>query len=157
MRIRDLFWLSAASATCIAIIHCISMSSALAMDSCVTSPGSETEPGTHWYYRVDRATNQQCWYSKRLQGITSNKGSADSAASTARKAKTELVRRRPPVTVESSVGSKNDIARTPPRQEEGSTVLPIDVTEREVLFRQFLEWYQRELVGTELQTFFGLR
>jgi hypothetical protein len=154
MRTRDLFWLSAASATCIAIINCISISSALAKESCVTTPGSETEPGTHWYYRVDRATNRQCWYSKRLQGTTPAKGSTESALS--RNAKTGPVRRRTPVTVESSV-DKRDIPRTPPRQEKGSTVLPVDVTERDVLFRQFLEWYQRELVGTELQNFLGHR
>jgi len=116
MRTRDLFWSSAASATCIAITTSVSISSAFAKDPCVTSPGSETQPGSHWYYRVDRTTNRQCWYSKRSQETASTKKSTESALS--RNTKIGAIRSRPPVTVESSVGLKKDIPRMSPRQEK---------------------------------------
>jgi hypothetical protein len=32
------------------------------VDECKTRPGSATPAGTHWYYRVNRAHNQHCWY-----------------------------------------------------------------------------------------------
>jgi hypothetical protein len=31
-------------------------------DDCLASPNAVSPPGTHWYYRVDRATHRQCWY-----------------------------------------------------------------------------------------------
>jgi len=31
-------------------------------DDCLASPNGACPPGTHWYYRVDRATHRQCWY-----------------------------------------------------------------------------------------------
>ncbi len=31
-------------------------------DDCLTAPKGATTPGSHWYYRIDRATKRQCWY-----------------------------------------------------------------------------------------------
>jgi len=32
-------------------------------DDCLTAPkGGATSAGSHWYYRIDRATKRQCWY-----------------------------------------------------------------------------------------------
>jgi hypothetical protein len=31
-------------------------------DECRTKPGSSAPPGKHWYYRVNRADKQHCWY-----------------------------------------------------------------------------------------------
>ncbi len=33
-----------------------------ASDQCHAAPSSSTPPGSHWYYRIDRANNQRCWY-----------------------------------------------------------------------------------------------
>ena len=35
---------------------------AAAADDCLTAPKGATSPGSHWYYRIDRATKRQCWY-----------------------------------------------------------------------------------------------
>jgi hypothetical protein len=37
-------------------------SAARAADDCLTSPKDETPQGSHWYYRIDRATKRHCWY-----------------------------------------------------------------------------------------------
>ena len=34
----------------------------LAADECITKPNSTPPQGSHWYYRLDRATRRQCWY-----------------------------------------------------------------------------------------------
>jgi hypothetical protein len=33
-----------------------------AADECIAKPTGAAPQGQHWYYRVDRATKQQCWY-----------------------------------------------------------------------------------------------
>jgi len=46
-------------------------SSASAAGNCLANPGRQAEPGSHWYYRIDRATQQKCWYLKRADGLES--------------------------------------------------------------------------------------
>lgn len=33
-----------------------------AADNCLSAPKGATPAGSHWYYRIDRATKRQCWY-----------------------------------------------------------------------------------------------
>jgi hypothetical protein len=33
-----------------------------AADECITKPNATAPQGSHWYYRIDRATRKQCWY-----------------------------------------------------------------------------------------------
>ena len=33
-----------------------------AADDCLAGPNAATPQGSHWYYRVDRATHRNCWY-----------------------------------------------------------------------------------------------
>jgi hypothetical protein len=33
-------------------------------DNCLSAPKGSVAPGQHWYYRIDRATKRQCWYSR---------------------------------------------------------------------------------------------
>jgi hypothetical protein len=40
----------------------LSHSPAGAADECLSAPNDQAPQGSHWYYRVDRATNRQCWY-----------------------------------------------------------------------------------------------
>lgn len=37
-----------------------------AADACRTEPGDQTPDGQHWYFRIERPSNRQCWY---LRGI----------------------------------------------------------------------------------------
>jgi hypothetical protein len=48
-----------------------------AVDDCLSGPKDKTPEGSHWYYRIDRATKRHCWYlreedGKPLQITTSN-------------------------------------------------------------------------------------
>jgi hypothetical protein len=40
----------------------LSHSPAAAADECLSAPNDQAPQGSHWYYRLDRATNRQCWY-----------------------------------------------------------------------------------------------
>jgi hypothetical protein len=33
---------------------------------CLSAPNAQSGPGTHWRYRINHATNQRCWYLKRV-------------------------------------------------------------------------------------------
>lgn len=45
-----------------AAVAIISPGRANAADDCLSGPKGETPEGSHWYYRIDRATKQHCWY-----------------------------------------------------------------------------------------------
>lgn len=51
-----------ASALAGALLTPISHNTARAADDCLSGPGAEAPQGSHWYYRIDRATRRQCWY-----------------------------------------------------------------------------------------------
>jgi hypothetical protein len=31
-------------------------------EDCLAGPNGQASPGSHWYYRIDRATHRKCWY-----------------------------------------------------------------------------------------------
>lgn len=41
---------------------CLPASGALAADECLAAPNAKPPKGSHWYYRLDRATQRKCWY-----------------------------------------------------------------------------------------------
>jgi hypothetical protein len=48
-------------------------------DTCLSKPGSTAPQGSHWYYRVERATGRHCWY-LGAQGAKSRTQSAKPVA-----------------------------------------------------------------------------
>src|SRR6476619_4965040 len=52
---------------------------AASADDCLTAPKGATTAGSHWYYRIDRATKRQCWY-LREEGDKSARAPVDSPA-----------------------------------------------------------------------------
>jgi hypothetical protein len=52
-------------------------------DDCLAAPNSTAPKGSHWYYHLNRATQQKCWYvrstEKRPQGVTSQTTSTTAA------------------------------------------------------------------------------
>ncbi|MEH2569291.1 hypothetical protein [Bradyrhizobium sp. AZCC 2289] len=52
-------------------------------DSCLSAPKGALPAGSHWYYRVDRATKRHCWYLGEEKDKTAAAAPQDAAASTA--------------------------------------------------------------------------
>jgi hypothetical protein len=40
----------------------VPLGAAPAADDCLSAPNGPTTDGSHWYYRIDRATKRHCWY-----------------------------------------------------------------------------------------------
>ena len=45
-------------------------SGAKTADNCLSGPKGTIPAGHHWYYRIDRATKRQCWYSREERDRT---------------------------------------------------------------------------------------
>ena len=145
------------------------MSPALTSNTCATSPGRQMEPGTHWYYQTDPVDHRQCWYLERLPTASvtpRNTGSTVTVPISSRSQRT------PAAGQERTAGKGTDaLERHPARSksvESRQTVyrpasaiiankpaadIPLDPSRREALFREFLEWQQRQSVETVFRDF----
>ncbi len=48
-------------AICLAAV-CLTAPASRAADDCISRPNAPPPQGSHWYYRVERTTQRQCWY-----------------------------------------------------------------------------------------------
>ncbi len=53
-----------------------------AADNCLSGPKGAVPAGSHWYYRLDRATKRQCWYVGEEKNKTAPAAPQDQVAST---------------------------------------------------------------------------
>ena len=51
-----------ASATVFLLVAFGTTGTSYAADECLAKPDSQAPRGSHWYYRLDRATQRKCWY-----------------------------------------------------------------------------------------------
>ena len=49
-----------------AAVATVSHAQTRAADDCLSAPKEGAPDGSHWYYRVDRATKRHCWYLRRV-------------------------------------------------------------------------------------------
>jgi hypothetical protein len=61
MPLRTTFFVPAILTICLATV-CLTIQASRAADDCITKPNAPSPQGSHWYYRVDRATHRECWY-----------------------------------------------------------------------------------------------
>jgi hypothetical protein len=54
-----------------------------AADNCLSGPKGALPAGSHWYYRVDRATKRQCWYLGEAQNKTAKAAARQNSSSSA--------------------------------------------------------------------------
>src|SRR4051794_31974221 len=62
MRKHFVVWAALAQLLPLLAIGDGSVSLARAVDECRSGPGGPSPSGSHWYYRIDRATKRKCWY-----------------------------------------------------------------------------------------------
>ena len=59
---RPFGWIGLVAALVIAGVNTIVPVTTGSADDCLAAPNSSAPPGSHWYYRLDRATQRKCWY-----------------------------------------------------------------------------------------------
>lgn len=92
----------------------LSPTSPAAAIDCRPAPGDDTPAGQHWYYRLDHATGQKCWYLRKASPVRSTAPSKPARAA------------RP-------------AAKKPARVAE-----PLSKNSKEALFQEFLEWQKTQ-------------
>jgi hypothetical protein len=98
MSVRVLLCVPAISAGMIVAAIALEANTAVAAVECVTEPNREPPEGSHWYYRVDRATDRKCWYLRALMpGPTEPPAAAAPQRASARPAVAPAVRRSKPM------------------------------------------------------------
>ena len=170
MRTRSFFGWLAVGATVMVTAMLHHTSSVLASNPCPTSPGDRTEPGTDWYYRPDPVDHRQCWHPKGLPTANVKPRKTGSTVTipissrpqripagqerTAGKA-TDALERRPARSkrVESHHTVHRPAAAIIADQNKPAADIPLDPARREALFREFLEWQQRQSVETVFRDF----
>lgn len=77
-----------------ACLTTVSSSAAPAPDDCLSAPKEQTPQGSHWFYRIDRATKRHCWYlgEARAKPSQSATNSSPSSKPTVPKAETAAPR-----------------------------------------------------------------
>jgi len=101
----------------IALVFCMA-GSALAAD-CRAAPGDAAPSGQHWFYRLDRATGQQCWYLRNAAPVRAAEPSKPVRAT------------EPSPAVRASRRAATKPARDAARMSESS---------KDALFQEFQEW-----------------
>jgi hypothetical protein len=66
-----------------ASLAAVSLDAVRAADDCLAAPKAETPEGSHWYYRIERATKRHCWY-LRAEGETPSQAAAPNASAPAK-------------------------------------------------------------------------
>jgi hypothetical protein len=115
---RVLLCVPAISAGMIVAALALEANTALAAVECITEPNREPPEGSHWYYRVDRATDRKCWYLRTLI-----QGAPEASAAVPQRAST-----RPAVAAQTARRSK------PPMSE----------SEEAALYLEFLRWKEQQ-------------
>ena len=109
----------AATGHALVIALVFSMAGSARAADCRAAPGDAAPAGQHWYYRLDRATGQQCWYLRKAAPVR-----AAEPSKPARAAETSP-------TVRASRRAAKKPAREAARMSESS---------KEALFQEFQEW-----------------
>jgi hypothetical protein len=60
----------------------VSSDTARADDSCLTAPKGTAPAGSHWYYRIEHATQRHCWYVRDEKDKQARAAPQDTAAAT---------------------------------------------------------------------------
>jgi hypothetical protein len=95
-----------------------------AADDCLSGPKDKTPDGSHWYYRIDRATKRHCWYlrgedGKPLQIVApppplSARAALPNAEATMQRSIADARAALPPQTrVKQDIKQENDLATGP--------------------------------------------
>jgi hypothetical protein len=149
-----------------------------AAPECLAKPDRTAAPGSHWYYRIDRATQRQCWYLKQLDARApapaqpaAPRPEADSQPqllSWLSSAFSNITRPAAPAP-EPEVAAREpkrkatkraDVGRAPPRAfAQPAAAQPaaaaaeapaLDPAASEALYQQFLQWRVKQLLAPEL-------
>jgi hypothetical protein len=113
---------------------------------CLTEPNRDPPEGSHWFYRVDRATDRRCWYLRAWTAVPSAAPAGEAQHATARSPAGQAVQRsRPPVgDATPAVETRRATVRSTAGQTAQRPRPPLSESDQTALFLEFLRWKEQQ-------------
>jgi hypothetical protein len=140
---RAVFCVPVIAAGMIGAALALGANAALAAPECLTEPNRDPPQGSHWFYRVDRATDRRCWY-LRAWTPPSPAPTAEAQRATPRPPAGEAVQRTRPPLGESAQVMQRTTARSMPGQTGQRARRPLSESDQAALFLEFLRWKEQQ-------------
>jgi hypothetical protein len=120
--------------------------SAVAAVECLTEPNRDAPQGSHWFYRVDRATDRRCWYLRASTPPPSPAPAAEAQHATPRPAAAPVVQRSGPSPGDSApaVETRRATVRPTAGQTGQRPRPPLSESDQAALFLEFLRWKEQQ-------------
>jgi hypothetical protein len=142
MTMRAVFCVPAIVGGMIGAALALGTNTALAAAECLTEPNHDPPQGSHWFYRVDRATDRRCWYLRAWTPPPSSP-TAETQRAPARPLAGDAVQRARPIGEPASV-MQHTTARSLPGQTGQRTRRPLSESDQAALFLEFLRWKEQQ-------------
>jgi hypothetical protein len=113
---------------------CFSVVPSRAADECLSQPNSTAPKGSHWYYRVDRANQRQCWY-LGAERAKARPQQQQSALTSPPPAASKPAERTAPQTATPAPQTTTEVAAIPVK----TTVIRVSAADDAILRPSFLE------------------
>jgi hypothetical protein len=141
---RAVFCVPVIAAGMIGAALALATNSASAAVECITEPNREPPQGSHWFYRVDRATDRRCWYLRVWTPPSSAAPTAETQRAAPRPPAGEAVQRAKPPLGESAPVMQRTTARSMASQTGQRTRRPLSESDHAALFLEFLRWKEQQ-------------
>ncbi len=145
MMIRAVYCVAAIVGGAIGAVLALGANAALAAE-CLTEPNRDPPQGSHWFYRVDRATDHRCWYLRAWTPPTSPAPAGEAPRATPRPPAAPVVQhnRPPPGEPAPAVETRRATARSTAGQTGQRPRPPLSESDQAALFLEFLRWKEQQ-------------
>jgi len=144
MSMRAVFCVPVIAAGMIGVALALGAGTALAAVECLTEPNRDPPEGSHWFYRVDRATDRRCWYLRAWTAASSATPPAEAQRATARSPAGQAVQRSRPAEPAPAAETQRVTARSPAGQTAQRAKAPLSESDQAALFLEFLRWKEQQ-------------
>jgi hypothetical protein len=144
MTMRAVFCVPAIVGGMIGAALALGADTALAAAECLTEPNHDPPQGSHWFYRVDRATDRRCWYLRAWTPPPSPPSTVEAQRATPRPPAGEGVQRARPSLGEPAPVMQRTTARSMPGQTGQRVRPPLSESDQAALFLEFLRWKEQQ-------------
>jgi hypothetical protein len=146
MSMRAVSWVPVIAAGMIEAALALGAGTASAAVECLTEPNRDPPEGSHWFYRVDRATDRRCWYLRAWTPAPSAAPAAETQRATARSPAAQAVQRSrpPPNGPAPAAETQRATARSTAGQTAQRARPPLSESDQAALFLEFLRWKEQQ-------------
>jgi hypothetical protein len=148
------YQMSMRAVSCVPVVAAGMIGAALALGAgtasaaveCLTEPNRDPPEGSHWFYRVDRATDRRCWYLRAWTAVPLAAPAGEAQRVTARPPAGQAVQRaeRRPAETARAAETQRATVRSSAGQTAQRAAPPLSESDQAALFLEFLRWKEQQ-------------